>query len=421
MNVEGHMGRREFVIAAAGLVGAVIVARLDPEETKHRFTQPELPNFPAIPDKIILPTAENWDEAHFEDAVDQAIDQSLDCKTPTTIQLPFGEMLFKHKIKRDFPKGAAVIFQGNCTNLKLAEPLSHLDSKKWGSKTHNLIEFNLDEDAAVGFDGVFFDGGSSKAGKGGYSAPVSPWDSVLRITGTGPGSGTAPSKQNIESRHGSVFIRNCLFLNSESEGALVQNVAYAEMTNTFGRNLDSLFVPCWVTKFKGKNLYAENILSDGVYIQDCGEGVLEDSMVRHARQGFDIQGSKNLTLRNCHAIDCAEAFLITESPSSQTRAKNIDISGSHSVDCALAYSLTSVDNVSIQHCTHAGLGNWYNSFDFMHTGITSRDNLLRVNAAVSVNRNYTHPTFRNIMMQISPHAPSGYRTPNEMNIEYFQG
>lgn len=357
-DIKRKIHRRDFLkIAAATGVAAFTYWQGKPLyerfiDAKTGFNEPQIPNFPHIPDRIGLPEVEDWDASKLEAYLKKAVSQSLETQRGVLVELPEGEIEVNHKIMVEVPQGALIMLAGQRgkSRLRLAETLSQIPRS-------NLVEFT-DVQGEVRIEGIDFDGGSERAGKGGYEAPPDPWDAVVVIRG---GQG--------EVKGGKVVVTNCRFANSESVGLVTENLNDVNVLNIVGKNVDGAWTANWCRRINGRNIIAENCLSDGLYIVECQGGSIETVLIRSGRQGVDVHGSDNLTMSNINVLDCGLAFVNSRSLRSDKGSRNIRVEGFYSRGCGYIFSLGYLSGAEITRSSHDDAGKWFSGQDFMHKGV----------------------------------------------------
>lgn len=386
------MPRREFL----GLTGATIATALfgkealrllrtlsqKPMERKDssKIRIDEIPI--AAPLEIAVPKtnteyvemrpAKDWTDDTVLEVLQNAAQESLREGKEFVVELPEGEIIVRKKLEVVIPEGAKVILKGNAkgTRLSLAELLSDIP-KDWGSFGQRNILFFKDLEGELAIEGIEFNGGSERAGKSGYVAPKSPWDSTLMIIGKGDGS--TPDAEKIMNlagkRKGTVSVKQCRFGKSESGGMVAQNLRKVEAANIHGRNLDGLVIVNWCDEVEGNNIRGKNFTSDGIYVINTEKAIFSGCHIETARQAYDFQGDGDVSLRQCHATDCAIAFLATSSEANKLPTKFAEFTGCNSIGCQAVYALGGVEQVNVVDSMSNLDGTWlarYTSRDFLH-------------------------------------------------------
>lgn len=300
-----------------------------------------------------------WSKELLQQELEKAISVSIETKREVTVELPEGEILVDKTITVVVPKEAKIRMVGhqNGSMLKLDEKLSNIPKEYYSFAQHSLLFFK-DMEGELAIDGIYFDGGSKIAGKGGYKPPRSPWNSVLFIDGKGPGDSFDPAMDRWQERRGKATIRNCTFTNSEAGGILVQNLSDAQVNSCAGQNLDALLIATWTNNVYSNNMQAENCLSDGAYITNAQHVELKKWIVKKARQGYEIQGAVDqATLEQCYADNCGVAYVCKESETgSKTPSREIALRNSDSKDCLIIFSIGNVRDLVIENSRHDGAG-----------------------------------------------------------------
>lgn len=378
--------RKLFKTGAAAAAGAVAsyaigksgVVEQIPGVAEPRFKEELLPpQFVDIADRPQVPEAEDWSAERLQMALEDAVAESIREKKHVQVVLPPGEIVITKKITCAIPKGASIALIGNkASHLVLSEQLSQIPTEWDSPGNNNLLEF-ADVDGRVVVDGVIFDGGSEKAGKGGYQPPGGPWDAVLLINGAGPGSGKEPEQRDVP-RTGVGIVRNCAFYNTESAACYTKNLANAEVTDTYGKNFDALWCISWCSTFYGDNLKGQNSLSDGIAAYVCDEGELHNCQMKDTRQGFLLQGSGKASLEDCYAEGCAKGYDIyrfNESPY-VSNCPDVTLTRCHSRGTAMAFAIDYATGHSVMRDSiHDDVGAWYEKSGFLHTGIVRPEEL----------------------------------------------
>jgi hypothetical protein len=454
-NERGGITRRRLL--SLGLVGgaAALVARKlgigrsTPEQPDTEFDVPakpkgldsttstteatvyqpkDVPKFPGVTEQKQLNRAEGWSGDRLQQVIEAAIKSSLETRQEVIIELPLGEIIVNKPITSIIPEGAKIKIKGNenGSRLKLDPSLSAIP-KDWGSFAQRSIMYFKDMEGDLAIDGVEFHGGSERAGKGGYKPPLSPWDAMVMIVGKGEGDKYEPAMHRAGQRKGIAVIRNCNFANSESEGALMQNISNAWMDKSQGKNLDVLFNSTWCDYVSGTNLIGENLNSDGVYITSAQNVVLKDMAIKTARQGYDLQGVAKAKLDNCNAYDCLIGYAPSKSETDKiTKSGQIEINNSSSVGCQLPFSIGEVMNLNVEGGIHEDVGGWYRGYrvnDFLHKdGIMDPSGV--INALISI-LEYAPPAgsrfkYNNVQMRRSKNAPGGYILTPKVGVANYQ-
>jgi hypothetical protein len=319
-----------------------------------------------------LPFAEGWSEQNLLEIVHRGIGEALATGEQVIVELPEGEIQIANRLDITIPEGAKIVLKGHekGSRLKLANSLSDIP-EEWGSfGEYNMIYFK-DMDGELTIDGIEFHGGSERAGKGGYKAPKSPWDSVIFIVGSGEGSTSDQDAvmKKAGKRGGKVEVRNCNFQNSESGGLVVQNISDVIVADCEGKNLDALLNASWCDDLFVKNLHGVGFNSDGLYITNVQNVILEDLQIMTARQAYDLQGNLDATLRRCNAYDCAIAYNVTKSQTDGTVSGNAQIGDCDSSECVSIYSFGGVQDIAVENGKHYAGGEWQGKFydkEFFH-------------------------------------------------------
>ncbi len=344
---------------------------------------------------------EIWDTEKFETMLQHAISESITKQKAVELYLPQGEVHIKKNLKFDM-QDARVSLVGNETILSLDESLSDIP-KDWASEGHNLLEFN-NVTGDIKIKGIRFDGGSKRAGKGGYRPPGGPWDAVLFVNGAGPGSGKdIPSGHREMKRSGSVTVEDCEFVDSEAPGFLAKNLNKASVSNSQGENLDTLFVADWCDEILADNSSARNCLSEGVGVYGCYSGTISNCNVTTARQGFLIHGSEDIQMSNCSVDDAAIGYVFDRAGVNNKQNSNVSISNCNSTGTVLAYAISGTKNGNIRDSQHQQMGEWmakYNggSGDFLHTGIADIQNVTAIRQPLWIGE-VSDISFSNILLK----------------------
>lgn len=372
------ISRRQALGLGVGIAGMALVGCKSDEKPvspQQRIVPPDL----GTP-RPVEHAPDEWNSARVQQEIEAAIKQSLESGKLTTVELPKGEIIVDKKITCVVPKGAQIQLKGSeeGSKLKLDPQLSLLPlesrgftrDQAWASfAEHTMLEF-AEMEGAVQLEGIQFDGGSDHAGKSGYKAPPSPWNSVVYVRGAGEGNKYDPAMNRAGNRNGTLTVDHCAFTNSESGGLLAQNLSSATVTNTVGENLDVLFNSTWCDTVVGQKLAGKNFASDGVYITSAQDVTLSDCSIETARQGYDLQGVKKARLTSCRAYDSGKAFEITSSETDGiTPGGDIELNGTYTEGCMEVYSVGAVQKLRTQGGRHYEVGKWFDKYtqgDFLH-------------------------------------------------------
>ncbi len=330
-----------------------------------------------------LEKTEVWTDNTILAAFNKSVGESLASGRQVEIDLPEGEIEVNKRLDIAIPEGAKILLKGhpNGSRLKLNPALSDVP-KAWGSFGKQNMMYFKDMDGELVFDGIEFHGGSDRAGKEGYIPPASPWDSVVFVVGSGDGSNSdqhAVMKQSGK-RKGRVDVKNCNFQNSESGGFMAQNVGTVVAVNLQGKNLDALFNASWCDKVGVTGLVGERLNSDGLYITNAQNVIIDNSQVKTARQAFDLQGNSVAHIKDSQAFDCATAYDVTKSETDGTVAGALFIENSDSSECQTAYAFGGVEKIAVKDSKSYMGGAWekqYAQEEFLHgKGIVNADEAL---------------------------------------------
>ncbi len=376
------------------------------------------PRFSDIHDPDEPEKAENWNTNRLEREIRQAIDKSVDTGEHVSVELPPGQILIDRNIVCEIKKGADISLLGNNNSyLKLTPEMSDIPKDRDSEGANSMLRF-VDVEGSIIIDGITFDGGSTRAGKGGYKAPDGPWDSIVMITGSGPGADKKPEKRD-ESRKGEATVTNCKFVNTESAGCFMRNLSKAEMQNSEGKNFDALWCVAWSDTYRGRNLKAQNSLSDGLSFFVCDAGTLDNCQVKTARQGFLTQGSKNFDWKNCYAEDCGKGYDFYDDGDFHKLDENATLDNSHSRGNALAYSMRFTKNVNIKNSFHDEIGAWYNKDDFLHKEIARPEEITRVTDPMWFSDTDNDVKFSNVQIRKAKNIQRKYTSRVPRGIQTF--
>ena len=345
---------------------------------------------------------EVWDTEKFETTLQHAISESISKQKAVELYLPQGEVRIKKNLKFDM-QDARVSLVGNGTILSLDESLSDIP-KEWASEGHNLLEFN-NVTGDIMIKGIRFDGGSKRAGKGGYAPPGGPWDAVLFVNGGGPGSGKdIPNGHRDLKRSGSVTVEDCEFVDSEAPGFLAKNLKKASIERAKGENLDTLFVADWCDEITANNLQARNCLSEGVGVYGCYGGSITNCDVTTARQGFLIHGCDNIVVSDCTVEDAAIGYVFDQAGVNNKPNSNLMVRNSNSQGTVLAYAMAHSQEVGIENSRNEEMGTWLAKFndgngDFLHTGIADIGNITAIQQPLWLGSGTESVTFSDVVLK----------------------
>lgn len=357
-----------------------------------------------IPQETGLETKE-WDASLFELTVANAIQESIDTNSHIEVTLPSGNITIDRNLKFD-TRNASIKLKGNNTQLSLASELSDIP-KDWASEGHNMLEFD-NVTGSIGFEGIRFDGGSQRAGKGGYVAPGGPWDAIVAVNGAGPGSDKdIPPEYQNSIRTAKATITNCQFENSEAPGFLGKNLNTVAMSDSQGENLDALLVAAWCDTVKTDHLEAANCLSEGIGVYACQGGEINNTKVRTARQGILIHGSNMIKVANSEVEDVAIGYLLDKAGVNKQPNQNLTFTNANSTGAAMAYAVASTYNSTFNDSTHENLGEWFvkdadGNGDFLHSGIEAHENIDAPRQPIWIGQDADTVTFSDITMKKGP-------------------
>ncbi len=377
----------------------------------------QIAGFQGVVEPEFLEVNHEWDAERVEAVLREGVEQSQQRGVEVVVELPAGRVEIGRKMAVNVGEGQIrLIGHPEGTQLVLDEEMSQLPDA-WGNHSRNLVEFSgIEGKGAVRLQNIVFDGGSVRAGKGGYNAPPSPWDAVVLCVGIGQEAIGEPHREWLGKRAGKVVVENCAFFHSESVGVVVQNVGEAQVRQCRGKYLDGLCTVNFSDRFEIQGLMAEGCLSDGIYIVDSQDGVIRDCRVRTARQGYDIHGSSRVTLERCVAYDCAQAYSVAESLASGVGSQGISLNNCDSAGSALVFALQNVRDMHVRGGRHDNVGAWYYQKDFLHTGIANPTGPRAVNRAVFTAGAMEGLQFQDVLMRQYVQLPSGYKMPRQAGI-----
>lgn len=354
---------------------------------------------------------EIWDTEKFEAALQHTISESISKQKAVELYLPQGEIHIKKNMKFDM-QSARLSLVGYGTTLSLDESLSDIP-KDWASEEHNLLEFN-NVTGDIKIKGIRFDGGSKRAGNEGYSPPGGPWDAVLFVNGTGPGSGKdIPNGHRDLKRSGNVTVEGWKFVNSEAPGFLAKNLLKAAMIDSKGQNLDTLFVADWCDEITTNNLQALNCLSEGVGVYGCYGGSITNCDVTTARQGFLIHGSDNISISDCKVEDATIGYVFNKAGVNNKPNSNLTVRNGNSRGTMLAYAVAHSQRVVIENSKHEEMGTWLTKYnngtgDFLHAGVADIGNITAIQQPLWLGNGTDSVSFSDVVMKKA--ADSHYYT-----------
>ncbi len=268
----------------------------------------------------------------------------------------------------------------------------------------------------VSLDKVEFDGGSNRAGIGGYDAPPSPWNAIVAIYGRGVGDGL---DNNGAQARGRAEIINCNFQKSEGPGLMVQNLEQFRVAGCTTQATDCLVTANWCQKGEIYKCYGKNVLSDFVFSVWSSDIVVHECGVNLAWAGYNFRSCKNIEVNNCYAGYCLAAVSTSEViPGSNERTVGLTVNNLQTWGSSCVYAFQHADEVILSGGVHDNLGEVLNANNFM-----SRINNPEwvAEQPIYLGPNNGQIFAENLLFRRSDAAPSFYKLREELSGSTFIG
>ena len=352
-NSSGHsLPRRNALIlggltaAAAFLESCSLIGERFPRLQPIRKAFPEYQDFPRVWTADDLSFALQDSLAHLQESSTKRVE----------ITLAGGEIFIDRKLTFNIPDGVEVRIKAHPdgTRIKGSEELSRHPGN-WGAKDNNLIQFNVGEGSNLSIDGIFFHGGSERAGIGGYQAPDSPWDAILAVYGQDAAARGIADKDSV--RMGKVHLKDCHFESSEAPGTMLQGLTDLKVEGCTSRATDCLVTVNMCDRGEITDCYGENFLSDFVFgvwsknilVRNCG--------VNLAWAGYNFRSCQNVLVKDSYAGYTLAAATTSEViPGSNERTVGITFENFHTYGSSCVYAFQHAEKVHLAGGVHDGLG-----------------------------------------------------------------
>lgn len=351
------LSRRGALIWGAVKLGGLLMAVSALESCSflgERFPRLE-PVRKAFPDYKDLPRY--WNADDLSSAVEGAIANTQEGSTRRVeLTLAGGEIFVDRKLTFNIPDGVEVKIKAHPigTRVRGSEELSRHPGN-WGAKDNNLIQFNVGQGSSLSIDGIFFHGGSEKAGIGGYQAPDSPWDAILAIYGKDASAREIADKNSV--RMGNVHLKDCHFEMSEAPGIMLQGLTDLKVEDCTSKATDCLITINMCDRGEITGCYGENLLSDFVFGVWSKNIVVENCGVNLAWAGYNFRSCQDILVRNSYAGYTLAAATTSEViPGSNERAVGITFENFHTKGSSCVYAFQHAARVHLEGGVHDGLG-----------------------------------------------------------------